>query len=99
MPRYLKTLFVTLISAFALSGCTLVERLGLHDADPGQSLAPGERVTLHFFTKIPNFDSGVALQAGVRYELDVVLLSNWVDSYIAHNDWMRISTKEASPIP
>lgn len=56
------------------------------DAQPGEVLMPGESAALQFFTNIPNFDTEVGLQASVRYELKINLLSNWVDSTIEKNE-------------
>ncbi len=68
------------------SGCSLPGITLFGDADPGQQLVSNERVALHFFTKEPNFDTGVNLQAGNDYRLGVTVLSLWVDSYIEENE-------------
>lgn len=56
------------------------------DSETGKVLSSGETATLHFFTNIPNFDTEVGLSAGAEYELDINLLSNWVDNYIDKNE-------------
>jgi len=58
----------------------------LGDALPGEVLMPGETATLQFFTNIANFDTEVGLQANVRYEFKINLLSNWVDRTIDKNE-------------
>lgn len=60
--------------------------MSLGDAEPGQVLMPGETATLRFFTNIPNFDTGVGLQASAQYQLRINLLSNWVDGMIESNE-------------
>jgi len=69
-----------------LSGCALPGWMPGSTSDIGQAINPGEKVTLHFFTKIPNFDTGVALQSGALYQLKVQLLNNWIDSDIETNE-------------
>jgi hypothetical protein len=86
MVRTLKLGILSLGSMFLLTACSLGARLGLSETTPGQNLAPGEHVNFHFFTKIPNFYSGIALQAGARYQLDFVLLSSWIDGTIQRNE-------------
>jgi hypothetical protein len=54
--------------------------------EPGASLASGESTNVHFFTSMPNFDTGVELQGGIRYALDFTILSNWIDGYIDENE-------------
>lgn len=54
--------------------------------DPGEVLLAGDSTTVHLFTNIPNFDTEVGLRAGVQYQLDIRLLSNWVDSTIEKNE-------------
>jgi len=74
-----------LLPAGALAGCLAIPP-GLIDERPGQILIPGEASTVHFFTKIADVDTGVILEAAGRYELQVNLISHWIDSYIAVNE-------------
>lgn len=50
-----------------------------------QTLGTGDSVSVRFFTNYSNFATGVDLEAGNRYRVDVVTLSNWVDGDIARN--------------
>jgi len=74
-----------LLSAAALTGC-LAMPPSLMDERPGQTLAPGESRTVHFFTKIADADTGVILEAAGRYEIRINLLNHWIDRYIAVNE-------------
>ena len=86
--RYTAFLKLPVLCAFALllSACAMPAWLPFSNSDEGQALAPGEAVTLHFFTNMPNFDSGVALRSGAHYQLHVQLLSNWIDLDIERNE-------------
>lgn len=72
--------------ALQLSACAMPGWMPLAGNESGESLSPGQQKTLHFFTNIPNFDTGISLQSGQRYQLDIKLLSNWIDSYIEINN-------------
>jgi len=75
-----------------LAGCSLLASCAVpvvnlfSDADGGTNLGSGESSTVHFFTNDANFDTGVNLQAGQSYALDIALLSNWIDAYIEENE-------------
>lgn len=69
-----------------LSGCA-VPAITLFDRDnPGSALTVGESSNVHFFTNESNFDTGINLVEGVSYDLDITILSNWIDSYIVENE-------------
>jgi len=70
----------------SLSGCAFPGWMSLGDANPGQVLMPGETESLQLFTNVPNFDTEIGLQSGVRYALKINLLSNWMDSTIDKNE-------------
>jgi len=55
-------------------------------SESGRIITAGENATVHFFTNEANYDTGIALQSGARYQLKVKLLSNWIDSYIDRNE-------------
>lgn len=74
------------VAAFTLTACATPAWLPFGNNDSGQALAPGEQATLHFFTKDPAFDTGLRLQSGATYQLDVKLLSHWIDSDIERNE-------------
>ncbi|MCG8412644.1 MAG: hypothetical protein MI746_00360 [Pseudomonadales bacterium] len=63
------------------SGCA-VPLFTLFDNDDGTVLAAGESSTVHFFTSLPNFDTGVNLGAGNTYDLNIAILSQWNDAHI-----------------
>jgi len=69
-----------------LTACAVPIATFFDDSGGGRDLARGESATLHFFTNDPNLDTGVRLNAGTRYAVDVVILSNWTDSYIEENE-------------
>jgi len=70
------------VAGALLSTACAVPPISLMDTQPGQSLAAGESATVHFFPAKANLDTGVVLDAGVRYALDVRLLNYWVDGSI-----------------
>lgn len=69
-----------------LSACAIPIATFLDGSGGGRDLVSGESATVHFFTNEPNLDTGVRLNAGSRYALDVVILSNWIDSDIEENE-------------
>lgn len=75
----------TILLSLALSSCSWPLWISGTD-DSGSSLAAGNDVNMHFFTNIPNFDTGVRLLEGGEYAIDIRILSNWVDSTIAKNE-------------
>lgn len=74
------------VLAIGSSGCSLPGIVIFDDADPGISLGAGENANVHFFTTEANFDTGINLQSGNRYELNITILSYWIDSYIDRNE-------------
>ena len=84
-----RNLLLTTSIPLILSACAMPAWLPFGNSDNGQSLAPGDQVTLHFFTRDPAFDSGVNLQSGASYQLDVKQLSHWIDSDIERNEHER----------
>lgn len=69
-----------------LSACAIPIVTFLDGSGGGRDLVSSESATVHFFTNEPNLDTGVRLNAGSRYALDVVILSNWIDSDIEENE-------------
>lgn len=49
-------------------------------------LAPGASKSVDFFTASRNLDTGILLQEGTRYSLDIVTLSHWIDGDIETNE-------------
>jgi len=83
--KKLKTL-AAILATVSLTSCTVPGWAPFGDAQPGEVLMPGETAALQFFTNIPNFDTKVGLQANVRYEFKINLLSNWMDRTIDKNE-------------
>ena len=69
-----------------LTACATPAWLPFHHKESGQALAAGEQATLHFFTSDPEFNTGLHLQAGNRYQLDIKLLNFWIDGTIERNE-------------
>lgn len=84
LQRIRITLLVLVVAS--LTACTLPGWMSRGDVSSSQVLTPGEQATMQFFTSAVNFDTGVGLQANVRYQLKINLLSNWVDSTIDKNE-------------
>ncbi|MEQ8955747.1 MAG: hypothetical protein RL120_16570, partial [Gammaproteobacteria bacterium] len=63
-----------MLSACSLPGVTLFQ-----NADPGVAMASGETRAVHFFTTDTNTDTGIRLQAGRSYHIDMTLLNKWID--------------------
>jgi hypothetical protein len=81
----LKSIALTL-GATVISGCNIGGLSLFANNETGATLESGETANTHFFTREMNHDSGIALEAGGQYALDVTILSNWVDSDIETND-------------
>ena len=79
-------LFGVIILATILSSCSFPGIVLSGISDMGTALSVGEEVSLKFFTNDANFDSGVGLQSGARYALEVKTLSYWIDSSIEDNE-------------
>ena len=77
---------LALVALLLLPACRAAIFMPLLPQDPGLLLAQGEAVNLHFFTNDANFDTGIALQSGASYTLNMAILSNWIDSYIDTNE-------------
>lgn len=75
-----------LILAALLAGCTYPPISFESENSPSQVLAPGESISLRFFTSVADFDSGIRLQEGTDYNLDIMTLSHWVDGDIEENE-------------
>ena len=86
MLRKVRVLFVVTAVAVAFSACSLPGVVIFGDSDPGIVLGAGENATVHFFTNEANFDTGINLQTGNRYGLDITILSYWIDNYIDRNE-------------
>lgn len=82
-----KTLRVLFILSYTfLTACAVPPITLFSDTDGGQQLESGESSTLHFFTNISNFDTGVSLNSGETYMIDVAILGHWIDAYIEENE-------------
>ncbi|MFT4861609.1 MAG: hypothetical protein ACI95C_000819 [Pseudohongiellaceae bacterium] len=81
----LKSIALTL-GAVAISSCSIPGITLFATNDSGATLTTGESANTHFFTHEMNHDSGIALEAGGRYAMDITILSNWTDSNIATNE-------------
>jgi hypothetical protein len=88
MEKALKTLQISVftLSMLILGACAIPNYLPLGDASEEHPLSSRESVTLHFFTNINNFNTGVALQAGSKYQFEITLLSHWQDGDISANE-------------
>ena len=76
-----------LLPLVVMTACTYNVRLPyIYEGDPGVELQPGESATLQFFTNDSRADTGVALVAGVDYDIQINQLSNWIDGDIARNE-------------
>ena len=71
--------------ALALSACSMPGLTIFSNDDPGVPLAAGETAAVHFFTMDANYDTGIQLQAGNSYSIDMTILSNWNDGPISEN--------------
>lgn len=72
---------VPVLAALLMTACA-VPPISFMDTRPGQTLASGDSATVHFFPMQANQDTGVVLEAGARYALDIKLLNFWVDGDI-----------------
>ncbi|MDP6652558.1 MAG: hypothetical protein QGF90_10705 [Gammaproteobacteria bacterium] len=79
-------LFGVIILATILSSCSFPGIVLSGISDMGTALSVGEEVSLKFFTNDANFDSGIGLQSGARYALEVKTLSYLIDSSIEDNE-------------
>ena len=77
---------ILLMSSVTLSSCA-VPLVTLFNADnPADALGVGESSNVHFFTSVANFDTELNLGAGNTYEMDIAILSHWIDSDIDENE-------------
>jgi hypothetical protein len=74
------------LGATVISGCSIGGLTLFANDETGATLGAGESANTHFFTREVNHDSGIALEAGGQYALDVTILSNWIDSDIENNE-------------
>jgi len=81
-----RKLFGVIILATILGSCSFPGIVLSGISDTGTALRVGEEVSLKFFTNDANFDSGIGLQSGASYALEVKILSNWIDSHIEENE-------------
>ncbi len=72
--------------AFVLTACATPAWLPLRHKESSRLLSTGEQATLHFFTRDAEFNTGLHLQAGASYQLNIKLLSHWIDGTIARNE-------------
>ena len=79
-------IFLTLLPALLLVGCSVPGISIYGDAEPGTPVGSGEQHSVHFFTRDPNFDTGLSFNQGNRYRMKIALLSNWIDGNIEENE-------------
>lgn len=81
-----KSFLISISLLLILSSCQFPGIRLYESSDQGQPLNVGESTNVHFFTRNPNFNTGINLQSGSRYEMDITILSYWIDSYIDRNE-------------
>lgn len=86
IKKFTKSIPAVAAVAFTLSSCTFPGIRLYENSDQGETLNVGDARNVHFFTKDPNFDTGINLQSGARYTMDITILSYWIDSYIEKNE-------------
>ena len=84
--RFMRSIYSLGTIAFMLSSCSFRGIYLYESSDQGTPLNGGEHRNFHFFTKDPNYDTGINLQSGANYSLDITILSYWIDSYIEKNE-------------
>ena len=84
--RFTRSISCLSAIAFLLSSCSFPGIYLYESSDQGTPLNSGEQTNFHFFTKDPNYDTGINLQSGANYTLDITILSYWIDSYIEKNE-------------
>ena len=84
--RFSKPAVIICATAFFLSACSVPAIQSSSNRDSATVLAPGDSISVDFFTSVTNLDTGIILQEGNTYELDVVTLSNWIDGWIEENE-------------
>ena len=78
---------VFLSSLLLLGSCGYSVRLPyIYEGDAGQELQAGETGNFMFFTNDARADSGIALLAGMDYDIAIAVLSNWTDGNIDTNE-------------
>lgn len=78
---------IVFVALFLLTACHYNVRLPyIYAGEPGVELQPGESASFKFFTNDSRADTGIALQSGVDYAIDIKLLSNWSDGNISSNE-------------
>ncbi|NKB32859.1 MAG: hypothetical protein GKR91_07150 [Pseudomonadales bacterium] len=86
IKKFTKSVFSVCILTLTLSSCTFPGIRLYENNDQGEQLNVGQASNVHFFTKDPSFDTGIDLQSGARYALDITILSYWIDSHIEENE-------------
>lgn len=87
MNSLVKVVLTAAVLATSLTACVHTPMWAKGGADEsGMTLSAGEEAIVHFFTRDPSLDTGVKLAAGTEYEMDITILSLWVDSTIRKNE-------------
>lgn len=87
MSNLARSVFGFLLILSALLGGCAVPVVTLFDRDDAnQGLAVGESTNTHFFTSDSNLDTGIGLNAGSAYDVDITILSHWIDGDIEINE-------------
>ena len=73
-------------SILLLAACAAPQLNIFRYGEPGTPLAVGDDVKIDFFTNEMNFNTGVALDEGAGYALDIAILSAWIDRDIDTNE-------------
>jgi len=86
IKKITRSILLGSVLVLTLASCTFPGIRLYESSDQGESLNVGEAKNVHFFTKDPNFETGINLQSGARYVMDIAILSYWIDSYIEENE-------------
>ena len=69
-----------------LSSCNARLYIDQLPGSEGESLSVGESANFQFFTNEPAATSGLRLIDGGNYQIQLTLLSNWIDGSIDQNE-------------
>ena len=86
IKKVAKSVFTFCVVTFILSSCSFPGIRLYESSFQGEPLNVGEEKNVHFFTKDPNFGTGINLQFGARYTMDISILSYWIDQIYDQNE-------------
>ncbi len=75
-----------LASMSLLTACALPRPGFFANDESAIELAIGDSTSVDFFTSVANVNTGITLESGRTYSLQLVILSNWVDGWIEENE-------------